>query len=225
MKRLWDLLVLTLAMNFLLLAGAVGWLYQSGRLNKDRVGKVKEVLFPPTTQPAATTQPTTDPATASREQLDALLAQHAGLPAGQQVEFIRQTFDAQMAELDRRTRELADLKTQIDMANAKLAADRAALDADRKRLTDEQDRAKKLAADEGFQESLDLYSSLPARQVKSIFLTLNDDAVLQYLKAMDSGTAGKIIKEFKTPDELDRVQRILERMRKGSPTTREGKDQ
>lgn len=225
MKRLWDLLVLTLAMNFLLLAGAVGWLYQSGRLNKDRVGKVKEVLFPPTTQPAATTQRTTDPATASREQLDALLAQHAGLPAGQQVEFIRQTFDAQMAELDRRTRELADLKTQIDMANAKLATDRAALAADRKRLTDEQERAKKLAADEGFQESLDLYSSLPAKQVKAIFLTLNDDAVLQYLRSMDAGTAGKIIKEFKTPDELDRVQRILERMRKGDPTTREGKDQ
>ncbi|HEY2586508.1 MAG TPA: hypothetical protein VGI81_12155 [Tepidisphaeraceae bacterium] len=225
MKRLWDLLVLTLAMNFLLLAGAVGWLYQSGRLDKERVGKVKEALFPPTTQPVATTQPAVDPATASREQLDALLAQHAGLPAGQQVEFIRQTFDAQMAQLDRRTRELADLKTQIDMANAKLATDRAALDADRKRLTDEQERAKRLAADEGFQQSLDLYNSMPAKQVKSIFLTLNDDAVLQYLRAMDSGTAGKIIKEFKTPDELDRVQRILERMRKGNPTTREGKDQ
>jgi hypothetical protein len=56
-------------------------------------------------------------------------------------------------------------------------------------------------------------------------MTLNDEAVLQYVQAMDSGTAGKIIKEFKTPDELDRVQRILERMRKGNPTTREGKDQ
>jgi hypothetical protein len=224
MKRLWDLLVLTLALNFLALAGGLGYLYQTGRLDRGRVGKVKEVLFPPTTQPAATTQPAGEAPTSS-QQLDALLAQHAGLPAGQQVDFIRQTFDAQMAELDRRTRELADLKTQIDMANAKLATDRAALDADRKRLTDEQAQAKKLAADQGFQDSLTLYSSMPARQVKSIFMTLNDDAVLQYLQAMDAGTAGKIIKEFKTPDELDRVQRILERMRKGNPTTREGKDQ
>jgi hypothetical protein len=225
MKRLWDLLVLTLALNFLALAGGVGWLYQAGRLDKQRVVKVKEVLFPPATQPAPTTQPATDPATASGAQLDALLAQHAGLPAGQQVEFIRETFDSQMAQLDRRTRELADLKTQVDMANAKLATDRAALDADRKHLTDEQEQAKKLAADEGFQDSLNLYSSMPARQVKSIFMTLTDDALLQYLRAMDSGTAGKIIKEFKTPDELDRVQRVLERMRKGNPTTREGNGQ
>ena len=225
MKRLWDLLVLTLALNFLALAGGVGWLYQAGRLDKQRVVKVKEVFFPPATQPAATTQPATDPATASGAQLDALLAQHAGLPAGQQVEFIRQTFDSQMAQLDRRTRELTDLKAQVDMANARLATDRAALDAERKRLTDEQAQARKLAADEGFQDSLNLYGSLPAKQVKSIFMTLNDDAVLQYLRAMDSSTAGKIIKEFKTPDELDRVQRILERMRTGNPTTREGNGQ
>jgi hypothetical protein len=53
-------------------------------------------------------------------------------------------------------------------------------------------------------------------------MTLNDDAMMQYLRAMDSTAAGKIIKEFKTPDELERVQRILETMRKGGPTTREG---
>lgn len=227
MKRLWDLMVLTLALNFLALAGVAGWLYQSGHLDKERIEKVKEALFPPPAPPAATTQPSAaDPAAQSREQLDALLAKHAGLPAGQQVEFIRQTFDAQMAQLDRRTRELADLKSQIDLANAKLAADRAGLDAERKRLTDEQEQAKKTAADQGFQDSLTLYNSMPARQVKSVFMTLNDDAVLQYLRAMDPMAAGKIIKEFKTPDEMDRVQRILERMRKGGgPTTREGKDQ
>lgn len=226
MKKLWDVVVLMLAINFVALAGGVGWLYKAGRLDRERVGKVKEVLFPPATQPAApTTQPVSDLASTSRQQLDALLAQHAGLPAGQQADLIRQTFDEQMAELDRRTRELADLKSQVDMANARLATDRAALEADRKRLTEDQAQAKKLASDQGFQNSLDLYSSMPAKQVKAIFMTLNDEAVLQYVQAMDAGTAGKIIKEFKTPDELDRVQRILERMRKGNPTTREGKDQ
>jgi hypothetical protein len=222
MKKILSLLVLTLAMNFLALAGALGWLYQSGHLDKARVGKIKDVVFPAATQPAATTQPAADTVDHSREQLDALLARHANLPAGQQAEFIRHAFDSQMAELDRRTRELQDLQSQIDLANTKLIADRAALEADRKKLTDDQEQAKKLATDQGFQDSLNLYNSMPAKQVKSIFMTLGDDAMMQYLRAMDSTAAGKIIKEFKTPDELERVQRILETMRKGGPTTREG---
>lgn len=222
MKKIWDLLVLTLAVNFLFAAGALGWLYKSGHLDKQRVGKIREVVFPPPSQPAPAIQPVAETEDRSRQQLDALLAKHANLPAGQQAEVIRQAFDSQLAELEHRTRELLDLQTQVDLANAKLLSDRAALEADRKKLTDEQEQAKKLATDQGFQDSLTLYNSMPAKQVKSVFMTLSDDAMMQYLRAMDSMAAGKIIKEFKTPDELDRVQRILEMMRKGGPTTREG---
>jgi hypothetical protein len=227
MKRLWDVLVLTLAVNFLALAGGIGWLYGSGRLDRARVAKVKEVLLPPPAAPAPpTTQPTpsSDPTTQPTLRLEELLAKQSNLPAGQQVEFIRQTFDAQMAQLERRGRELADLKEQIDLANAKLTADRTALDADRKRLSDQEQQARKLASDQGFQDSLALYTSMPPRQVKSIFLTLSDEAVMRYVEAMPPRTASKVIKEFKSPDEIDRIQRILEKMRKGQPTTQDVKE-
>jgi flagellar motility protein MotE (MotC chaperone) len=226
MKRVWDVLMLTLALNFLAMGGVVAWLYQGGHLDRERVGKIKEVLFPPPPAPAApTTQPTsdTDPAVRPAIQLDELLAKHANLTAGQQVDFVRLTFDAQMAQLDRRSRELADLKAQIDLANAKLATDRTALEADRKKLTDDQEKSKKLATDQGFQDSLNLYNSMPAKQVKGIFVSLSDDAMLQYLQAMEPRTAGKIMKEFKTPEETERIQRIMEMMRKGPPTTQEAK--
>jgi flagellar motility protein MotE (MotC chaperone) len=165
-----------------------------------------------------------DPTTRPTLQLDELLAKHASLTAGQQVDFVRQTFETQMAQLDRRTRELADLKAQVDLANARLASDRTALDADRKALTDEQEQARKLATDQGFQDSLKLYNSMAPRQVKAIFLTLSDDAVLQYLQAMEPRTAAKVIKEFKNPEEIDRIHRIMEQMRQGQPTTREVKE-
>jgi hypothetical protein len=226
MKRLWDVLVLTLAVNFLALAGGIGWLYGSGRLDRARVAKVKEVLFPPPIVAAApTTQPAAaDPTTRPTLRLEELLAKQSNLPAGQQVEFIRQTFDAQMAQLERRGRELADLKVQIDLANAKLTTDRTALDADRKRLSDQEQQARKLAQDQGFQDSLALYTSMPPRQVKSIFLTLSDEAVVRYVEAMPPRTASKVIKEFKSQDEIDRIQRILEKMRKGQPTTQDAKE-
>jgi flagellar motility protein MotE (MotC chaperone) len=118
---------------------------------------------------------------------------------------------------------LSDLKNQIDLANSKLASDRAALEADRKKFTDQQAQAKKAASDQGFQDSLNLYNSMPSKQVKTIFMTMGDEAVLQYLQAMEPRTAGKIMKEFKTPEETERAQRLLERMRTGDATAGVGK--
>jgi hypothetical protein len=54
---------------------------------------------------------------------------------------------------------------------------------------------------------------MPARQVKTVFMGLDDQTVMNYLQAMPSRTAGKIIREFKSPEETSRIQRILERMR------------
>jgi len=225
MKRVWDVIVLTLAVNFLALAGLMGWLCQSGRLDRERIAKVKAVLFPAPVAPPPATQPSQDSATTQPTlRLEQLLASHSNMTAGQQVDFIRQTFESQMAQLERREQELAGLKTQVDLANGKLAADRTALDAERKQLTDEQQQARRLAADQGFQDSLNLYNSMPPRQVKAVFLTLGDEAVMQYLQAMQSRTAAKVIKEFKAPDEIDRIQRILEKMRKGQPATQPTKE-
>lgn len=225
MKRVWDVFVLTLAVNFLALAGLTGWLYQTGRLNRERAAKIREVLFPPpVTAPPATQPSDASPTTQPTLRLEQMLASHANATAGEQVDFIRQTFESQMAQLERRQQELQGLKAQIDLANQKLTADRAALDAGRKQLTDEQQQAHRLAADQGFQDSLNLYNSMPPRQVKAVFLTLSDDAVEQYLQAMQPRTAGKIIKEFKAPEEIDRIQHILEKMRKGQPATQPTKE-
>ena len=102
-----------------------------------------------------------------------------------------------MLELDRRQREMADLKQQVDLANQKLASDRAALEKREKALADREQAAQKLQSDTGFQNSLSLYNAMPSKQVKSIFMTLNESTVQEYLTAMDTRTAGKIIKEFK----------------------------
>ena len=47
MKKLFSVLVLMLALNFLAAGGAVGWLYQSGRLDKTKIAEIRSVLFPP----------------------------------------------------------------------------------------------------------------------------------------------------------------------------------
>lgn len=213
MKKLLNVFVLTLAVNFLAAVAAVAFLYKDGRLGFEQVRAIKKILYPPPVPVAAATQPAEAARPEPVLQLGELLAQKSGLSTAEQLEFIQQTFDARMAEMDRRQRELADLQRQVDMANAALARDRAALDTERKALADREQLAAKLALDKGFQDSLALYQSMPARQVKQVFLSMDDETMSRYLQAMEPRGASKIVREFKSPDEVQRIQSVLERMR------------
>jgi flagellar motility protein MotE (MotC chaperone) len=212
-KKLWNVFVLTLAVNFLAVAGGVGYLYKAGRLDRKRLESIWLVLYPPPPPPVPAPQPVEPKSSEPALVLGELLAQKSGLSTTEQLEFIQQTFDARMAELDRRQRELADLQRQVDMANQSLARDRTSLDAEKKQLADREQLAATLAADKGFQDSLRLYQTMPARQVKQVFLAMDDETVTRYLQAMEPRGATKIVREFKTPDEVQRIQRVLDRMR------------
>ena len=145
--------------------------------------------------------------------LEELLAKTSGRPAAEQLEYIRKSFDSQMAQLDRAHRELLDLNQQVEQARLKLNDERKMLDEQAKKIGEREQQSQRLASDQGFQDSLSLYQTLPAKQVKTIFMGLEDATVIQYLQAMESRTAAKITKEFKTPEESQRLMRILERMR------------
>jgi hypothetical protein len=219
MKKLATVLMLVLALNFLAVAGGAGWLWKTSQLDRTKIAAIKQILFPPATQaaiqptevPDATTQPTLH--------LEQLLAKESGHSATEQVEFIQHTFDTQMAQMDRRERELADLKQQTDLAQQQLTRDRAAMDTQRQALEAAKQQQAALASDKGFQDSLLLYNTMASKQVKSIFMGLDDPTVMNYLRAMQPRTAAKVIKEFKTPDETTRIQQILERMRQSAPAT------
>jgi hypothetical protein len=221
-KKLGVVIVMTLALNFLAAAGGIAYLFQSGQLDRAKVLSIKELVFAPPAVSAATTQPATQPTTKPANSLEALLAKASGRTAGEQVEFIQRSFDAQMALLDRRQRELADLQRQVDLAKQQMERDRAALEKGRVELASQQQAATKLATDKGFQDSLLLYNTMPSKQVKTIFMTLDDATMRQYLQAMQPRVAARIIKEFKAPDEVTRIQKVMEAMRTSEQTATGG---
>jgi len=219
LKKILNVIALTLAMNFLLAVAGSAVLLKTAHMDRDKFTAVEKLLFEtsqPTTEPAAT-QPVA--ATEPADRLAELLAQASGRPAGDQVNFIRQAFNTQMAELDRKQRELADLQHQIDVARNQTKLDRAKIEQGQKNLLEQQEEQTKLASDKGFQDSLELYNVMPAKQVKTIFMSLGDDTVMQYLQAMEPRTAGKIIKEFKLPEETARIQKVLEKIRQSQAST------
>src|SRR5688500_12378245 len=179
MKKLWNALVLALAVNFLLAAGAVAWLYKTGRLDRDRVSRIRKIVLEspgPTTPQEASAQPT-GATTRPALRLDALLEKHVGKRAGEQVEVVQEAFDAQSVLLDRRRREVEDLAAQVAREQEKLAGDRAALEAERRGFMEKEAAARDLAGDQGFQDSLKLYTAMPARQAKDVFLSMPDETV------------------------------------------------
>ncbi|HEV8604143.1 MAG TPA: hypothetical protein VGQ99_02180 [Tepidisphaeraceae bacterium] len=213
MKKVFNVLVLTLAINFLVVLVGVGWLRREGRLDRPRIAAIKEILFPPPPVEVPASQPALDALAQPTMKLEELLARTAGRPAAEQLDYIRKSFDSQMAQLDRAHRELLDLNQQVEQARGKLNEERKVLDEQAKKLAEREQQTQRLASDQGFQDSLGLYQTLPAKQVKTIFMGLEDATVIQYLQAMESRTAAKITREFKTTEESERLKRILEKMR------------
>ena len=226
MKKLWNILVLALAINFIAVLAGVAYLYQSKRLDRARVDAIRELLFPPVapdaaaaaaTQPAeasSTTQPT--------QKLDDLLATHSGRPAAEQAQFLQRTFDSRMAQLDFRQREVAALHDLVRNAEAKLTAERKAFEARRDALEAREQEATRLAADQGFQDSLELYGTMKPKQVKDVFAKLPDDVVVRYLRAMEPRDASKILAEFKAPAELERLKKLMEQVRSAAAAEARG---
>jgi hypothetical protein len=50
---------------------------------------------------------------------------------------------------------------------------------------------------------------------------LDDKTIKNYLEAMQPRTAAKIIKEFKSPDETARIEKIMEQMRLAQASAKE----
>jgi len=221
MKKLLNAILFVLAINLLALLGGVGYLVQTGKLDKEKALAIKELIFQQPEPEAATTQPVEQPTSRPTAKLDELLAKRTGMTTGEQVDYLQQTFDAQTTQLERRRRELDDLQRQVELAKTQVGRDRAAVDADRAALTTERAEAQRLESDQGFQDSLAMYQSMSGKQVKSIFMTLEDDVVIRYLQAMGPAGAKKILKEFKSPEEVGRVQSIMEKMRLAEASVKE----
>jgi hypothetical protein len=220
MKKLFNVLVLVLALNFLAAAGGVAYLCNTAHVDHAKVAAIKEILFgSPTTQTALGTNSLPGAASQPTLRMDRLLAQAATRPAGEQVEFLQRKIDMQVLQLDERERQLNDLEAQVRLDRQQAQQEREALAQAKQKQQEELKEADKIKQDKGFTDTLKLYNSMSAKQAKQIFMTLDDATVIRYLGAMQASDAAKIVKEFKTDDEVKRIKLVLEMMRQGGSAT------
>ncbi|RYG64635.1 hypothetical protein EON77_19485 [bacterium] len=219
LRKLATVVVVLLALHFVAVLGAAGFAFGTGKLDRAKLAEIVKIVAPPTTAPA--TRPAdvaSAPTTRPLLQFDDLLAQQAGRTTSEQVQFLRESFDGMAVQLDRQYRELLDLKRQVDLAQAQLSTERAAVVAREKAITDKEALAKRLAADAGFQRTMEIYDSMSPKQLKDVFAAQDDALVARYLQAMEPRRVANIVKEFKTPQEQTRANALLERLRTGDAT-------
>ncbi len=216
LKKLWMVLVVTLALNFVALIAVAGLLAQRAHLDGEKIKAVREVLFPADDSAEdVEADPVVDEPTGPTpmEELLALLDAQSGKPAERRVSEMTASLDERATMLDRRRREVADRRRTIAAAAERVLADKQSFEATRDEWQAAIAAANARATDEGFREALTLYEQLPSKQVKAIFIELPDDDAVAYLRAMEPRQAAKVLKEFKSPAETERAKTLLELLR------------
>jgi hypothetical protein len=220
LRKLWAVLVVTLAMNFVALAVAAAMLWQRAGLDKEKFAEIRSILFPAEEGEGDSGAADADePAEPSpMEQLLALLDAQSGKPADRRIDDIAISIDERTVSLERRRREVADRMQQVNTAAANLAADRKAFEKERAAWNEQVAAARERATDAGFQKSLEMFESIPAKSAKTLFMNMSDEEAVDFLRAMEPRASIKVLKEFKTPDELGRLGNYLALIRQGEPT-------
>ena len=234
MKKLGTLFSLLCIMNMLALAGLLGYLIGTGRLDKQKVGgivaiarhqgtpekfneKLYDILEP--VPPVAATAPASQPALADGSTPDPTL----GASAQDRLTIATQAMQQERLRLDARAQELRNQQELLDQKRAEAEA----MWKKTKDLKDAFDKqvaaAQKKSVDDSFQKSLDLYNELKAKQVKDLFVAMNNpDQVATYLQAMDTSRAAEIISQFKTATETDFIKNVLDRIRNAGTSAASG---
>lgn len=239
MKRLWNIVAVLALANVIGVAGFVGWLKATDRLNMDRLRQVRVMLTPTLTEEAAKAEEgrVAAEAEAKKQKEEARLA---GPPesAAASIDRQRQSDDAVVQTVLRARREIEDLRRQLLEERAKLDSEWTTLAADKKKWTGEHEEAERLLASKQFKQALTTLESqkpkdaqqllklmhggqgLPAGGAGTAPANAGNGAVAEsssravmYLAAMQDRTRGKVLAEW-VKDDPQVAADLLEQLRR-----------
>jgi flagellar motility protein MotE (MotC chaperone) len=201
MKRIYHILALLAFVNLFAIAGFVGFLFSSGRLNAERVDQIGIVLRGkfPTSQPATQPAVTSAPAEPSRSEI---------VRAAAQKEYYQLLAERHERELQ--DRQSLNQSIQLDVIRRLEEIEKAKAD-----LQEERKKAAEQGQDDGFAKVLEMYSGMDPVKAKDLLRTQNKEAdAVQVLMQLDSSRTKKIVNACKTPEEMLWIGRILNQINK-----------
>ena len=126
-------------------------------------------------------------------------------------------------DLELREQALKNGADQLRFEQNRLADDRLAFQRTKTAFEGSLTAIQKQATDGGWDDTRRVLLAAKPKQAKELIVQMLDkrelDAVVALLSPMPDNRRAKIIAEFKTPDELKRIDEILRQIRRGEPLT------
>ncbi len=197
-KGLYHLLALVAIVHLLVLVGLAGYLLASGRLDRQRMDAVVDVLrggrLPSTPVVARPASPQTQPAP---ELSQTTIARNL-----EQDEIARRLFEQRRREIDDRLRLTQAIRLEVIRRQEELA----------RRSEEFRRQMVEQFQQSGFQKELELLESVSGKKAKEVLIGKKESEAVRLLTAMDVRTGKKIIEACKSPEEMAWVSRILDRV-------------
>lgn len=217
MKTLWTIIALVAVINILAIAGLLGWLKATNRLNQDRVTLVRQT-FAKTISAEMQEKAAQAAAAEDQKKKDAEAERMARPPetAADKIEKQRLDEEQRLQLIQRKQQELESLRSslmtelaKLDAREKKLADDKAAFAAERAKIA-ETEGAKQ------FKDALLTLEGQKPKDAKQVLKAMIDgkqkDQAVSYLAKMEDGKRSKVMAEF-VKDDAALAADLLERLR------------
>jgi len=197
LKRFYHALALLALVNLFAVAGLMGYLFASGRLNAERMDQIGEVLrgeYP--LAEVAASRPADEKVVPqrSREEIAALRDQR------ERVQLVSERLKCESAD-----RETLDQSVQLQVLRRLEEIEK------KNKLFEQQKKAFETQNEqEGFSQALEMYSSMTPKLAKDLLKSREKNAdVVRILMKMEPGRRKKIVNVCKTAEEKLWIGRIL----------------
>ena len=219
MKTLLKLVLVLAVANLLAVAGFVGWLFASGRVDGERVTRVRDIFRPTIAEEeAARAEAANTAAEADRLAADDLRVRGLPLASGEEIA-------AEDRFRDRATLALKSLEEQHRRMQDDLRSREEAVTEREEALTARQEEWEASIADSKdrqtnaqFRKAVRLLEAAPPKQGREWILELiksgRADLAVTYLDAMNPAKSANLLKAFKSEGDAMVATDLLERLRK-----------
>jgi len=212
LKKLYHILALMALVNLFALAGLIGYLFSSGRLNAERIDQIGEVLRGEYPVPeVASTQPAEEQTAPQRSR--------------QEIAAARERRERLQLASERLKRESADRETLDQSVQLQVLRQLEEIERREQRLANQKTAFVTQKEQEGFVKALEIYSSMDPKLAKDLLKSREKDAdVVRLLTRMEPSRCKKIVNACKSPEEKFWIGRILIQLEKQNKTQANGVD-
>lgn len=213
MKSLWSVVSFLAVVHLLALLGFLGWMYGSDRLSLERVRTVRELFAMTMTDEKMQKEEQERDSTVNPER-DSSMFQ---MSSTRQIELLTDVQRQELLATQRMKDESEMHARQFSLLNQKIASEREEFEEERRRWEEATGADRERKTNEQFTQTVIQYESLPAKQGKQVLIELinsgNREQAVAYLDAMKPRATSKILKEFKSPEEIILAAELLEELR------------